>query len=166
MSSDLPFTTDPAAGPRPRLAFFDPACLPRLAEEARSGATARLIARVPSGWALLDEHQAFLGACVLVADPEQSGPRHDLKARFMSDLTRLGEAVEYVTGCERVTYAILGGVEPVLHAHIFPRYSDEPEAVKGLPPWLAAGESRRFDPRADHLLIGQLRVALGLSAAA
>lgn len=166
MPTELPYTTAPAAGPRPSLTFFDPACLPRLAEEARSGATARLIARTPSGWALLDEHQAFPGACVLIADPEMQRAHADIKARFMADLTRLGGAVEYVTGCERVTYAILGGIEPLLHAHIFPRYADEQEAVKGLPPWLAAGEARRFDPRADHLLIEQLRVALDLCAAA
>lgn len=166
MPDPLPFTTAPAAGPRPRLPFFDPACLPRLAEEARTGATARLICPVPSGWALLEEHQAFEGACVLIAE-QGCGPGDSaLKARFMADLNRLGGAVEHVTGCERVTYAILGGHAPVLHAHVFPRYANEPDAVKGLPPWLAAGEARRFDPRADGPLIERLRVALDLCAAA
>jgi hypothetical protein len=39
-----------------------------------------------------------------------------------------------VTGAYRVNYAILGNTDPYLHAHIVPRYTDEPaEYIRGLP---------------------------------
>ena len=51
------------------------------------------------------------------------------------DMTRLGDALLKVTGAVRVNYAILGNLDPALHAHVFPRYTDEPENMRILQPW-------------------------------
>ena len=39
------------------------------------------------------------------------------------------------TGALRINYAIFGNVEPALHAHVHPRYADEPEAMRTTNPW-------------------------------
>jgi diadenosine tetraphosphate (Ap4A) HIT family hydrolase len=55
--------------------------------------------------------------------------------RFMCDLGRLGDAVLAITGALRINYAIFGNLEPALHAHVHPRYTDEPEAMRTNNPW-------------------------------
>ena len=40
------------------------------------------------------------------------------------------------TDCVRVNYDILGNTDPALHAHVVPRYSDEPEERRRMPIWL------------------------------
>ena len=40
-----------------------------------------------------------------------------------------------VTGALRINYAIFGNLEPALHAHVHPRYADEPEAMRPNNPW-------------------------------
>ncbi|CAN5739066.1 hypothetical protein BH20ACT11_BH20ACT11_10030 [soil metagenome] len=39
----------------------------------------------------------------------------------------LGDVLLEITGAERINYGLLGNSEPALHAHVFPRYADEPE---------------------------------------
>jgi diadenosine tetraphosphate (Ap4A) HIT family hydrolase len=55
--------------------------------------------------------------------------------RFMADLGRVGDAVLAATGAVRINYAIFGNLEPALHAHVHPRYADEPEALRTQNPW-------------------------------
>jgi hypothetical protein len=40
-----------------------------------------------------------------------------------------------VTGAVRINYAIFGNLEPALHAHVHPRYADEPDALRTNNPW-------------------------------
>ncbi|MFI4880866.1 MAG: hypothetical protein ACHQD6_10365, partial [Steroidobacterales bacterium] len=40
-----------------------------------------------------------------------------------------------VTGAARINYAIFGNQEPALHAHVIPRYLDEPQALRSAQPW-------------------------------
>ncbi len=47
----------------------------------------------------------------------------------------VGDALLAVTGALRVNYAIFGNMEPALHAHLFPRHADEPEATRRAQPW-------------------------------
>jgi len=54
---------------------------------------------------------------------------------FLSDMSRLGDALLKVTGAARINYAIFGNQEPALHAHVIPRYGDEPEALRTAQPW-------------------------------
>ena len=51
------------------------------------------------------------------------------------DMTKVGDALLKVCGALRINYAIYGNLEPALHAHIIPRYSDEPEDKRTSQPW-------------------------------
>jgi diadenosine tetraphosphate (Ap4A) HIT family hydrolase len=55
--------------------------------------------------------------------------------QFLSDMGRLGDAVLAATGALRINYAMFGNVEPALHAHVIPRYTDEAEAMRTAHPW-------------------------------
>jgi diadenosine tetraphosphate (Ap4A) HIT family hydrolase len=48
---------------------------------------------------------------------------------------RLGDAVLAATSCLRINYALFGNAEPALHAHVFPRYADEPVETRTAQPW-------------------------------
>lgn len=106
---------------------------------AAAGTLARVIARLPSGWAVLGDPQILPGYTLLLPDPVVT----DLNAltgaarhAFLADMARLGDAVLAVTGAERVNYEMLGNVEPALHAHVIPRYEWEIPARRRTSVWL------------------------------
>jgi len=47
----------------------------------------------------------------------------------------LGDALTTTLNPLRINYAIYGNLEPALHAHVIPRYSHEPEALRTQQPW-------------------------------
>ena len=105
---------------------------------AREGREPRVIARLFSGWALFGERQFVRGYALLLPDPvvpnlNSLGARE--RIAFLSDMSRLGDALLKVTGATRINYAIFGNQEPALHAHVIPRYLDEPEALRTAQPW-------------------------------
>ena len=98
-------------------------------EAARRGELARVVARMPSGWAVLGDPQILAGYGLLLPDPvvpHLNALAGDARRVFLDDMARLGDAVLAVTGAERSNYEILGNVEPALHAHVIPRYASEP----------------------------------------
>jgi diadenosine tetraphosphate (Ap4A) HIT family hydrolase len=110
----------------------------RLVEACRSGNHAPLVARMASGWAIMGERQVLPGYCLLLPDPVV--PHLNVLAtaerdRFLADLGRLGDAVLAATGAVRINYAIFGNLEPALHAHVHPRYANEPAAMRSNNPW-------------------------------
>jgi diadenosine tetraphosphate (Ap4A) HIT family hydrolase len=105
---------------------------------AREGREPRVIARLFSGWALFGERQFVRGYALLLPDPvvpnlNALGARE--RIAFLSDMSRLGDALLKVTGAARINYAIFGNQEPALHAHVIPRYLDEPEGLRTAQPW-------------------------------
>jgi diadenosine tetraphosphate (Ap4A) HIT family hydrolase len=110
----------------------------RLVDACRAGIEPAVVARVPSGWVVMGQRQVLAGYCLLLPDPVvphlNALARLD-RDRFMADLGRVGDAVLHVTGALRVNYAIFGNLEPALHAHVHPRYADEPEAMRTQNPW-------------------------------
>ena len=105
---------------------------------AREGRDPRVIARLFSGWAVFGEQQFVRGYVLLLPDPvvpnlNALGARE--RIAFLSDMSRLGDALLKVTGAARINYAIFGNQEPALHAHVIPRYVDEPEALRAAQPW-------------------------------
>ena len=110
----------------------------RCVEACRAGNEPAVIARLPSGWAVLGQRQVLPGYCLLLPDPVVphlnvlSAAERD---RFLADLGRLGDAVLAATGALRINYAIFGNLEPALHAHVHPRYADEPAAMRTNNPW-------------------------------
>ena len=112
---------------------------------AREGRDPRVIARLFTGWAVFGERQFVRGYLLLLPDPvvpnlNTLGARE--RIAFLSDMSRLGDALLKVTGAVRINYAIFGNQEPALHAHVIPRYADEPEALRAAQPfaydWQAA----------------------------
>jgi diadenosine tetraphosphate (Ap4A) HIT family hydrolase len=106
--------------------------------EARAGRNPRVVARLYSGWAVFGERQFVRGYLLLLPDPVVANLNSlDAHARgaFLTDMTRLGDALLKVTAALRINYAIFGNEEPALHAHVIPRYLDEPEALRAAHPW-------------------------------
>ena len=110
----------------------------RLVESCRAGAEPAAIARMRSGWAVMGRQQVLRGYCLLLPDPvvpHLNALQPDARDLFLSDLGRLGDAVLAATGALRINYAIFGNLEPALHAHVHPRFIDEPEALRTANPW-------------------------------
>ena len=138
-----------------------PTAIDRQVEAARAGLEPRVIARMPSGWALLGERQFLLGYALLLPDPvvptlnALDTPR---RTRFLLDLARLGDAVLAVTGAVRINYAMLGNIEPALHAHVIPRYAEEPQQLRTAHPWAYDWQAGApFDSLVHGTLLARLR---------
>jgi diadenosine tetraphosphate (Ap4A) HIT family hydrolase len=129
----------------------------RLVESCRRGNDPTVVARLRSGWAVMGRRQVLAGYCLLLPDPVV--PHLNALARgdrdvFLTELGLLGEAVLAATGALRINYAIFGNVEPALHAHVHPRYADEPEAMRTANPW---GYDWQQAPQFDERVHAPLR---------
>lgn len=105
---------------------------------ARTGRHPSVICRMPSGWAVMGDVQFLPGYCLLLPDPvvpSLNDLRGEARTQFLHDFARLGDVVLKVTGALRINYEILGNVEPELHAHVFPRFTTEPEILRLKPVW-------------------------------
>ena len=107
-------------------------------EKARAGTNELVICRLASGWLVAGETQILPGYCLLLPDPVVPG-LNDLEGtsreRFLLDMARTGDALLRITDAARINYEILGNVEPELHAHVIPRYADEPDEKRRTPVW-------------------------------
>jgi len=105
---------------------------------AREGRDPSVIARLFSGWAVFGTQQFVRGYTLLLPDPVVPNLNalgaHE-RIAFLTDMSRLGDALLKVTGAVRINYAIFGNQEPALHAHVIPRYADEPQALRAAQPW-------------------------------
>lgn len=130
----------------------------------RAGTDPTAIARLPSGWAVMGDPQVLRGYCLLLPDPvvpHLNALPPAGQAAFLADLARLGQAVLEVTGALRVNYAMFGNLEPALHAHVHPRFADEPGPLRTAHPWAYDwAAARRFDPALDGTLLAALRARL------
>ena len=132
----------------------------------RAGTDPTLIARLESGWAVFGAQQFLRGYCLLLPDPVvahlNAFDDATARGRFLGDMARLGDAVLAATGAIRINYAMFGNVEPALHAHVVPRYADEPADLRSAHPWAydwnAAPE---FDATELAPLRARLRELLG-----
>jgi len=131
---------------------------------AREGRDPRVIARLFSGWAVFGEKQFLRGYALLLPDPvvpslNALGAKE--RSAFLLDMSRLGDALLKVTGAIRINYAIYGNIEPALHAHVIPRYADEPGALATAHPWAYDWSvAPRFDAARDATLLQALRAGL------
>lgn len=107
-------------------------------ERLRAGQDTTLVARLPSGWAVFGEQQFLPGYCLLLPDPvvpHLNALPVAARAQFVADMGRLGDALLASTAAVRVNYAIFGNQDPALHAHVVPRYADEPLPQRTAHPW-------------------------------
>ena len=139
-----------------------------MVERCRAADYPACVVRMPSGWAVMGERQVFAGYCLLLPDPvvpHLNALAGSAREQFLSDMARLGDAVLSATSGLRINYAVFGNVEPALHAHVIPRYVDEPVETRTAQPWA-------FDwslaPTYAEEIYGELRrrIAAALSATA
>ncbi|TVQ59825.1 MAG: HD domain-containing protein [Phycisphaerales bacterium] len=108
-------------------------------EACRAGKHPRRVARLESGWVVMGPSQALPGYCLLLADPvapSLNALPPAARAAFLRDMTLLGDAIAEVQSPRRVNYEILGNLDPALHAHVFPRFEEEPDDMRPKPVWL------------------------------
>lgn len=141
-----------------------PTLIHRRVEQARRGENPAVLGRSRSGWVVMGEQQVTRGYCLLLPDPvvptlnDLTGEARDL---FLHEMALVGDAVLEVTGCVRINYEMLGNLEPALHAHVFPRYADEPAELRTRPIWFYDwNKAPMFDPATHHDLVNALRGAL------
>jgi diadenosine tetraphosphate (Ap4A) HIT family hydrolase len=139
-------------------------------EAARAGTNPTVICPVPSGWVVLGDVQFFRGYTLLLADPvvpSLNALEGAQRSQFLHDMAIIGDALLDVTGAERINYEILGNTEPVLHAHLFPRYRTEPDEFRKQPVWAYSAAQRKsvpFDGDRDRALMMQLAIAIQRSS--
>lgn len=128
---------------------------------AREGREPRVITRLYSGWVLFGKQQFVRGYALLLPDPvvpslNALGTKE--RSQFLLDMTKVGDALLKVCGAIRINYAIFGNVEPALHAHVVPRYSDEPADKRTAHPWAYDWDAApAFDRKAMEELAEALR---------
>ncbi|PYE49979.1 HIT family protein [Deinococcus yavapaiensis] len=142
--------------------------IPGRLEAARAGLNPTVIARMPSGFAVLGDSQFLPGYALLLADP-LAPSLEDLdelgQTTFLRDMARLGRAIRAVTGCARVNYGIYGNTDPYLQAHVWARYDWEDAERRATPAWFYPPEVRfapdaLFDSARHADLLLQLRATL------
>ncbi|MFF8356637.1 diadenosine tetraphosphate hydrolase [Streptomyces chartreusis] len=132
---------------------------------ALRGENPTVLRRLESGFAVIGDVQFLPGYSVLLVDDPGVQRLSDLprakRLSFLSDMDRLGEAVERAClrldpGFRRVNLEILGNTDPFLLAHVWPRYEWEPAELVAKPVWLYppdrwSDERFRLGPRHDAL---------------
>jgi diadenosine tetraphosphate (Ap4A) HIT family hydrolase len=140
----------------------------RRVDALRAGRDPAFVARLVSGWAVLGERQFLPGYCLLLPDPvvpTLNALHGDDRAAFLADMASLGDAVLAVTRAVRINYAIYGNLDPALHAHVIPRFSDEPPALKHAQPWAYDWDAApAFDLDLHRDLRDRIHAALGHAA--
>ncbi|AZM58135.1 diadenosine tetraphosphate hydrolase [Streptomyces sp. WAC 01529] len=132
---------------------------------ALKGENPSVLRRLTAGFAAIGDVQFLPGYSVLLTDDPAVRRLSDLpkekRLGFLSDMDRLGEAVERAChrmdpAFRRVNLEILGNTDGFLHAHVWPRFEWEPADLIGMPVWLYPRErwsDGRFalGPRHDEL---------------
>ncbi len=137
----------------------------RLAELER-GDNPRVVARVSSGFVVMHDTQFLRGYCLLLAHPlieQLNDLEGESRELFLNDMANVGDAIKSATGALRINYSIYGNLDPFLHAHIAPRFGDEADLYRALPPLaypqaIREAEEHRYD-ESKH---GQFKRAIAL----
>ncbi|KJY39852.1 MULTISPECIES: diadenosine tetraphosphate hydrolase [unclassified Streptomyces] len=112
---------------------------------ALRGENPTVVRRLEAGFAVIGDVQFLPGYAILLTDEPGVQRLSDLprprRLAYLEDLDRLGEAVERACRAadpafRRVNLEILGNTDPMLHAHVWPRYEWEPADLVRLPVWL------------------------------
>jgi diadenosine tetraphosphate (Ap4A) HIT family hydrolase len=134
-----------------------PTLIHQRVRECRSGTYPKSICRINSGWVVLGDVQFVRGYCLILPDPvvaDLNQLNTDDRKTFLYEMSIVGDVLLEITPAQRINYEIIGNVEPALHAHIFPRYRDEPEDLRLRPVWFYDWDNApAFDPERDLSLM-------------
>src|SRR3954453_20852894 len=138
--------------------------IPPRAGGARAGRDPSVLGRCASGWAVFGHQQFVEGYLLLLPDPvvpDLNALTPERRSQFLLDMSHLGDALVRTTAPLRVNYAIFGNLEPALHAHIVPRYRNEPEPLRTQHPWAHDwSKAPAFDAIGSGPLMRALRTEL------
>ncbi len=136
----------------------------RRVADARAGRDHTVLGRCASGWAVFGHQQFVEGYLLLLPDPvvpDLNALTPERRAQFLLDMSHLGDALVRTTAPLRINYAIFGNLEPALHAHVIPRYRNEPENLRTQHPWTYDwSKAPAFDPVVAGPLMRALRAEL------
>jgi diadenosine tetraphosphate (Ap4A) HIT family hydrolase len=136
----------------------------RRVNEARAGRDNSVLGRCASGWAVFGQQQFVEGYLLLLPDPvvpDLNSLTPERRSQFLLDMSRLGDALVRTTAPLRINYAIFGNLEPALHAHVIPRYRQEPDDMRTQHPWMYDwSKAPAFDAIAAAPLMRALRTEL------
>ena len=130
----------------------------------QSGDYPKAICRLSSGWVVLGDVQFLRGYSLLLPDPvvpHLNAMEAEARRTFLYEMSVVGEVILELTGAIRINYEMLGNVEPALHAHIFPRFEDEPSELRTKPVWSYDWESApAFDAERDGEIMRDIEAGL------
>lgn len=134
---------------------------------AERGENPTVICRMKSGWLVMCDLQTVRGWCILISVPIVDDLHHltpQQQAQFAQDMTAAGAAIMKATGAYRMNYSILGNTDPAVHAHLQPRFADEPEELRKQPLWAIWSqlEKKTFDSVRDEPLMEAIRTELNI----
>ncbi len=121
---------------------------------AQQGVNPTVICHMSSGWAVFGDTQISPGYSILLSDPvvpDLNALSLEDRATFLRDMSIIGDALLEVTDASLINYEILGNTERALHAHIVPRYADEPDEKRRRPIWFSdMSNAPKFDAQRDR----------------
>jgi diadenosine tetraphosphate (Ap4A) HIT family hydrolase len=110
---------------------------------------------------VLGDVQFLKGYSLILPDPVVSDLNEltpDKRRELLYEATVVGDALLEATDAIRINYEILGNLEPALHVHIFPRYTNEPPELVTKPVWFYDWENApKFDPERDRDIMDSIR---------
>lgn len=107
------------------------------------------------------DDERFPGRCLVALRDHHEHLAHlppDITNAFIADVQAVGRALETALQPVRVNYAVLGNVEPHVHAHVIPRSDDEPKPHRT--PWEHPRPPARLAEGRAEALATLLREAL------
>jgi len=93
---------------------------------------------------VLGDVQFLRGYSLLLPDPvvpHLNEMDNETRRTFLYEMSVVGDVILEISGAVRINYEMLGNFEPALHAHVFPRFEDEPEELRLKPVWFYDWES-------------------------
>jgi diadenosine tetraphosphate (Ap4A) HIT family hydrolase len=109
----------------------------------------------PHSVALLGHWQYFTGYCVLVSRTHATELSHlpaVVRREFLDEMCRLARAIELEFAPTKLNYELLGNQVRHLHWHLFPRWSDDPDARR--PVWFALDRAESDPAERERLQTG------------
>ncbi len=110
----------------------------------------------PHSVAFLGPWQFYHGYCLLVSRShatELSRLPDPERRAYLDEMCLLARAVEAACRPHKLNCELLGNQVPHLHWHLFPRYADDPDALR--PVWLALDRAERDEAARRRLEAGR-----------
>ena len=105
---------------------------------ANKGENKTVIIKMNSGWVVLGDNQIIPGYCLLLSDPVVESINvleKDKRNQFFTDMGIIGDALLKALNADLINYMVLGNSDRSLHAHIHPRYKNEKDEYRKMPPF-------------------------------